>query len=326
VVVYVIILIVIPNFLLSGDSPFVHNYALNPNPTFWEANKMLLLILPPIVLVTIGAIGLGFFYKRFAATEQNSVRHIVKTMFPEAKCYIETSELSDSLVNTSHFFDGLAASAVSLGAIVFDNNGQKLDVRDIVVNSSPVDNKLMQTPAGGIVLFLKAIFRGLFAKRVENTMSSFRGLFAHARIAKNFNGSVIILPDHLESHLDYLAKTIQSMRNINGNRLVQLEDVEFERYFVVYSTDEVLARYILTPAMMLRMTELRKKYNRDIMLSFNRDKFFFAVAMPEGFLTLGNSATPQGTGIQDLYDNIVTVREILKELKLDKAPENKISL
>lgn len=332
-VIYFIILIALYGLGFSGDgSPFIHNYELNPAPTFWEANKILMFILPVILLVTIGSAGLGFFYKKFTSSEQNSVRRIVKTMFPEAKCYLETSELSLSLINSSHFFGGLATggnrqgATLSLGAIVFDMNGQKLDVRDIVVNGSNTGNKLMQTQIGGMVVLLKAIFGGLFAKRVENTMSSFRGLFAHARIAKNLNGSVVILPDHLECHLDYLAKTVQSLKNINGNRLVQLEDVEFERYFVVYSTDEVLARYVLTPAMMLRMTELRKKYNRDIMLSFNGDKFFFAVAMPEGFLTLGNDSAHPNNSIKDVYDNIVTVREILKELKLDKAPENKIRL
>jgi hypothetical protein len=136
----------------------------------------------------------------------------------------------------------------------------------------------------------------------------------------------VILPDHLERHLDYLAKSIQAIKNVNGNKLVVLEDVEFERYFAVYSTDEVLARYVLTPAMMRRMTELRKKYKRDVMLSFNGDAFFFAVTMPEGFLTLGKGAVNSGKAAGGLYDHIMASREILKDLKLDKIPDTKIRL
>jgi hypothetical protein len=306
----------------GGGSPFLHDYEANPNPTFWEANRMLVVVLPLLVLVGAGGAGLGYFYRHFTASEQAAVRRIVRRLFPEAKCYIETSALSSALVQSSHFFSGLyghaAPGTVSFGSIVFEDGGQKLDIRDLSVNPG------YSTQAGGVALMFRTIFKGIFARRIENAAGSFRGMFAHARLQKTLKGSVVILPDHLECHLDYLAKTVQSLRNINGNRLVRLEDVEFERLFAVYATDETLARYVLTPAMMQRMTALRNKYGRDIMLSFNRDCFYFAVAMPEGFLTLGRSAVKAAAG--DLYDNIVTAREILKNLKLTQAPEREIHL
>ena len=156
----------------------------------------------------------------------------------------------------------------------------------------------------------------MFTKRLENIASSFRGMFAEAQLEKKINGSVVILPDHLESRLDYLAKNIQALKNVNGNKLVTLEDIEFERYFAVYARDEITARYVLTPAMMLRMTELKRKYNRDIMLSFNNDRFYFAVAMPEGFLTLGDASRTTDGALKDLYDNIITASEIFNKLKI----------
>jgi hypothetical protein len=323
-------LIVMYGLLLSGGaSSFVHDYASNPNPTFWEANKILILIIPLFALITAGSAGIGFFYQRFAAAEQHSVRRIVKGMFPEALCYIETSSLSTSLIKAAQFFHGMIRhghTAFSFGSILFDPNGQKLDIRDIVIHPTQPGGRLAQTHVGGMIVILKTVLGGLFARRVENTASSFRGLFAHARLSKTIQGSVVMLPDHLERRLDYLAQTIQSLQTVNGNKLVKLEDVEFERYFAVYATDEILARYLLTPAMMLRITELRKKYNRDIMLAFNGDRFFFAAAMPEGFLTLGRGAVHTGKAVHDLYDNIAAVREILRELKLDKAPETTIRL
>ncbi|MDR0811335.1 MAG: DUF3137 domain-containing protein [Paludibacter sp.] len=290
----------------KGESPFIHNNELNPNPTNLEANKILIYIVPLFVLITVGSYGLGFFYKKFATVEQNSVRRIIKQMFPDAKCYLEGKVMSNSLVNASHLFgnDSGNSMAYSSGSIIFDNGGQKLEVNDMIVRK----NLTAHTNTGGFLLVFKMLFGGLFA---------------HTRLAKTLSGSIVILPDHLERHLDYLAKTVQSMKNINGNKLVQLEDIEFERHFAVYSTDEILARYILTPAMMLRMTELRKKYDRDIMLSFVGNNFFFAVSMPEGFLTLGDDSSAV---VNDLYDNISTVREILKDLKLNKAPEQTIVL
>ncbi|GHV50402.1 hypothetical protein FACS1894181_10910 [Bacteroidia bacterium] len=306
----------------TGGSLFTHDYALNPNPTFWETNKILVFIIPVFILITIGGLGISFFHKKFATAEQRSVRRITGAMFPDAKCYIETRSLRPSLLRSSYLF-GESGQASSFGSIVFDRGGLKLEVEDIIVQAN---NGFVQTQLGGTALLLKTLFAGLSGKRLESMASSFRGLFAHTQLAKDIQGSIVILPDHLERRLDYLAQMFQSMKNISGNRLVKLEDIEFEQYFAVYSTDEIMARYVLTPAMMLRMTALRKKYNRDIMLSFNGSQFFFAVAMPEGFLTLGSNAVHPGTAINDLYENIETARTILRELKLDKAPEREIRL
>jgi hypothetical protein len=142
-------------------------------------------------------------------------------------------------------------------------------------------------------------------------------MFAEAQLEKSIRGTVVILPDHLESRLDYLAQTIQSLKTVDGNKLVLLEDVEFERCFVVYASDEITARYVLTPAMMQRITELKRKYNRDIMLSFSDDRFYFAVTMPEGFLTLGNASLASGEALKDFYDNIAAARDIAGNLKLN---------
>jgi len=219
----------------------------------------------------------------------------------------------------SNFFGGVNSQDTlghSCGMIIFEKGDRKITFRDIVINKVQGKNWLERTPVGGLFLIFKMMFKGLFAARVENIASSFRGMFADAQLEKRINGSVVVLPDHLESKLDYLAKNIQALKNVNGNKLVTLEDVEFERFFAVYASDEITARYVLTPAMMLRMTELKKKYNRDIMISFSNDRFYFAVAMPEGFLTLGSDSLTSGNALKDLYDNVVTAQGILSDLKI----------
>jgi hypothetical protein len=312
--IYFIGIFALQGLLFSGNgSPFMHDYVANPNPTFWEANKMLMFIIPLFVLITLGSAGLGYFYKKFTTDEQNTVRRIIKQMFPDAKCYLEGKEALLLPIYGSRFFDGIARrneiAGYIFGNVVFELNGQKLNIQDLVVRKMS-----SQSQVGNISIMLKAMFGGVFARRVENVASSFRGLFANAKLAKAINGSIVIFPDHLEQHLDYLAHSLQSLKSTGDCKLVQLEDVEFERYFAVYATDEITARYILTPAMMLRMTELRRKYKRDVMLSFSGDQFYFAVSMPEGFLTLGGNTK---NTVYDLYDNIETARTILKELKLE---------
>jgi len=301
----------------GGDTSFF--YTLDPNPTFFEQYKMLIIIAPLFILITIGGFGLSFFYRKFAEAEQSSIRRIIRTMFPDAKLALLPSDVSTLLLRQSNFFGGMDsqyASGYSSGMIIFENGDSKITFRDIVLNVSKQKDWLSRTSIGGLLLVIITMFKGLFSKRVENLAGDFRGMFAHAELKKKINGSVVVLPDHLESHLDYLAKNIQALKNVNGNKLVMLEDVEFERYFAVYASDEITARYVLTPAMMLRMSELKKKYNRDIMFSFNGNHFYFAVAMPEGFLTLGNSSLTSGKALKDLYDNIKVAQDILNDLKL----------
>ena len=318
--VYFLGLMAIQVFAYSGHSSlFVNDYTLNPNPTFLEQNKILIIIVPLFVLITVGSFGLSSFYRKFAEAEQTSIRRIIRSMFPDAKSTLLPLEFPMFLAIQSNFFGGLDdqnANGLSFGTVTFENNNRKMVFRDIVINQIQAKNWLERSPVGALFTIAKILYKGLFSKRVENIAGSFRGLFADAQLEKKINGSVVVLPDHLESRLDYLAKNIQALKNVNGNKLVTLEDVEFERYFVVYANDEITARYVLTPAMMLRMTELKRKYNRDIMLSFNGDHFYFAVAMPEGFLTLGNASLTSGEALNDLYDNIVAAREILNDLKL----------
>ncbi|MDR2424531.1 MAG: DUF3137 domain-containing protein [Prevotellaceae bacterium] len=317
---YFVGIIAMQIFVFSGNgSPFMPDYEANPNPTFFEQNKILVFIIPLFALIMLGSWGLSFYYKKYTDDEQNAVRQIIRGMFPDAKCYLSPAPLSQSLMQQSNFFGSLKSNysgGYSFGSVVFENNNRKITFRDIVINKGVKENWLVQSSVGGLLLVFQMMFKGLFAKRVENVVGTFRGMFADAQLEKSINGSVVILPDHLESKLDYLAKNIQALKNVNGNKLVMLEDVEFECYFAVYSNDEITARYVLTPAMKLRMTELKKKYNRDIMLSFSGNRFFFAVAMPEGFLTLGNSSLTSGEALKDLYDNFAAVREILTDLKL----------
>ena len=306
---------VLQAFVFSGgDTSFF--YTLNPNPTFFEQYKLLIIIAPLFILITISSFGLSAYLKKFTAAEHATIRQIIREMFPEAKLALLPSDVSPILLRQCNFFGDVSKiSAYSLGMVIFENEKQKITIRDMALNNER-QKWYTHTYLGVFFLLYKSVFKGAFGGRLENITDSFRGMFANATLEKTINGSVVVLPDHLESKLDYLAKNIQALKNVNGNKLVTLEDVEFERYFVVYANDEITARYVLTPAMMMRMSELKKKYNRDIMLSFNGNQFFFAVAMPEGFLTLGKSSLTSGEALKDLYDNFVTAQEILNDLKL----------
>jgi hypothetical protein len=62
---------------------------------------------------------------------------------------------------------------------------------------------------------------------------------------------------------------------------VKLESVEFENKFVVYSNDQVEARYILTPSFMERLVKLQDLMGDNTSYSFVNTNVYVAVPIDE---------------------------------------------
>lgn len=104
----------------------------------------------------------------------------------------------------------------------------------------------------------------------------FRGLFFVADFNKHFQGKTLILPDTAERLFGRLGKKLQSW-NASRDQLVKLEDPEFEREFVVYGSDQIEARYILSTSLMARILAFKQKTTKRIHLSFVGSHVFVAI-------------------------------------------------
>lgn len=107
-------------------------------------------------------------------------------------------------------------------------------------------------------------------------IKSFRGIIFAATFHKNFNGHTIVKTDFSEKKLGYLGRDLQ--RLINGHKLVELENPDFEKSFKVTSTDQVEARYILSVNFMEKILTLKEKLASEIQLSFIDNKVFITIA------------------------------------------------
>lgn len=105
----------------------------------------------------------------------------------------------------------------------------------------------------------------------------FKGLFFVADFNKHFHGRTYVLPDTAERLFGRLGQKLQGFGKSHGE-LVKLEDPVFERAFAVYSSDQVEARYILSPALMHRMLELRRKAGNNVYFSFCGGSVNIAIA------------------------------------------------
>ena len=112
---------------------------------------------------------------------------------------------------------------------------------------------------------------------------------------------------------------VKSKNLAHEGRRANMDNVKFERLFDVYCTDQIAARYVLTPAMMERILGLEARFNAPIDLVFTQNKIFIAVeTWTDGFepnidLSLIKSQTLSlyMSQIQDFVD-------IVKELKLNQ--------
>ncbi|MHC5156441.1 MAG: DUF3137 domain-containing protein [Planctomycetota bacterium] len=112
----------------------------------------------------------------------------------------------------------------------------------------------------------------------DSTKTIFKGLFIVADFNKDFQGQTFVLPDRAEKFLGRIGQTLQSIGSRRGE-LIKLEDAEFEKEFVVYGTDQIESRYILTPALMRKILDLHKKNNTKTHLSFYQSKVYIAISL-----------------------------------------------
>ncbi len=98
----------------------------------------------------------------------------------------------------------------------------------------------------------------------EHWVTIFKGFFFMADFQKDFAGRTLIYRNSW-----FKLRT--------GLQRVKLENPGFEKNFDTYSTDQVEARYILSPGMMEKILDLDRKFPGKIMLSFYKSQVIIAI-------------------------------------------------
>lgn len=145
----------------------------------------------------------------------------------------------------------------------------------------------------------------------------FKGLFFMADFNKHFRGQTLVLPDSAEKLFGGFGKMLQSW-NVGRPDLIKLEDPEFEREFVVYGSDQIEARYILSMSLMRRILDFKQKTGTKIYLSFLGSKVFVAVPMKKNmFEPKYLSGTDGFSIILDYYKDLCFAIGIVDDLNLN---------
>jgi hypothetical protein len=152
--------------------------------------------------------------------------------------------------------------------------------------------------------------------RTEHTI--FRGIFFIADFNKHFIGHTVVLPDTSETVFGSFGTFLQGM-NFTRPPLVKLEDVEFEKDFVVYGTDQVEARYILSPALMQRILNFKRKVGSRIALSFIGSHVYIGIPITKNLFEAPTlfSSFLQYSQLAEYHGYIQMCVDIVEELDLN---------
>ena len=102
---------------------------------------------------------------------------------------------------------------------------------------------------------------------------------------------------------------------------VSLEDPKFNKRFNVYSSDEVEARYLVTPLFMELLNGLKTAFgNKELKCSFFDDNLMIAISTKEDIFEIGDLYTPYNNPNQliKFYRELSSIYKMIEYFKLDE--------
>jgi len=215
--------------------------------------------LDALIFIAIAYVGIGAFIYRMLIKDYTSEfkEKIIKPLI---------SELDSNLNYTSkqhvpqHLFEN---------AKLFTSEIDRLNGNDFV--NGEIDEVKIQFSD------IHAEKRTKSADDKESWSTIFKGLFIVAEFNKHFNAHTVILPDSAQSNFgDLIGSWLQS-NNSNRDELVKMDSPEFEKEFVVYSSDQIEARYILSHSLMKRLLSFKNKSKHPVYISFVGESIHMAI-------------------------------------------------
>jgi Protein of unknown function (DUF3137) len=166
----------------------------------------------------------------------------------------------------------------------------------------------------GIELLEARLTRETHGKN-RRTVEVFRGMFILLEMNKNFIGKTIVKSDS-SSFLDsWFGKSYRDLE------AVELEDPEFEKLYDAFSTDQIEARRLLTPAVMERIRALNDlPFVSSMLCSFFEGRVLFMLPTNKNHFEPTSIFEPIdfSADMQQILEEMQAIFNIIDILKLDQ--------
>lgn len=144
----------------------------------------------------------------------------------------------------------------------------------------------------------------------------FKGFFFQSVFNKNFEGHTVVVNGDVADKAD-------AFRGFKGvhrgkQKYVSLENREFSKLFTVQSTNQIEARYILTPALMEALVNIQKKYGNPMRVSFLEEKVYLTISFSKDLFEprIWKSGIGFST-VEEIWDLFMLNAYIINELDLN---------
>ncbi len=141
-------------------------------------------------------------------------------------------------------------------------------------------------------------------RRQEYWTDIFKGFLFIADFHKKFSGHTVVRNDSF-------------FKFGFGSGRVKLESPEFESRFDTYSTDEIEARYILTPSMMERLIALDKKFDKSVQFSYVNSSVFVAIPENRNHFEAGIWKPVTRDKVEEEFSLLCTLLSIINDMNLN---------
>ncbi|MEP2937624.1 MAG: DUF3137 domain-containing protein [Gilvibacter sp.] len=157
----------------------------------------------------------------------------------------------------------------------------------------------------------RRLLKNIFSSSTpEANLNDFRGLYAVSEFNKKLNGYTVVLPKSIESRLQHW--------DVNEQEKVELEDVRFTDHFLVYSTDQVEARYAISTAMMEKIVAFKEKAQLPIMLAFVENAIHIAIKNKDGIFSIPTAKQEAIEVLEEITQEVEVALNIVDDFSLNR--------
>lgn len=146
----------------------------------------------------------------------------------------------------------------------------------------------------------------------------FKGLFFEIEFNKEFHGSLYVKPKKIPFQL---ISNLLTNRRTNGTHEyleeVSMENPEFKKEFIVRATDQIMARYLLTPFFMEKLLEFQKNLNHPPLFSFVDGTMYLAIETNQKHfeVEVGEAITEEK--VKEYFQDVNQALKIVEELNIN---------
>ena len=135
----------------------------------------------------------------------------------------------------------------------------------------------------------------------------FQGILLKAEFKKELNATIYVCDKKRTSDLR------------SDGELAVMDNPKFNELFKTYTTDQIAARYALTPKLMENLTTLRTKFNAPLSAVFLKNEIFIAIDLrKDSFEPDLKKPINSNESVQNYIAGVSDFVEIVRDLELNK--------